>query len=44
MQKGNRPLFTVTSEEDPDNPIVRDSSTGCWVYICQKVNHLSDHK
>jgi len=30
--------------EDPDNPIVKESSTGCWVQICQKVNEISDHK
>lgn len=39
-----KPLYRVTSSEDPDNPIVRDSSTGCWVYICIKVNDLADVK
>jgi len=34
----------VTSSEDPDHPIVRDSSTGCWVYICQKVNEIAEVK
>jgi len=34
----------VTSAEDPDHPIVRDSSTGCWVYICNRVNDLQEHK
>lgn len=37
-------MYRVTSSEDPDNPIVRDSSTGCWVYICNKVNDLADVK
>lgn len=40
----NRPLYILTSEEDPNNPIVRDSSTGCWVYVCQRVNEISEHK
>jgi len=39
-----KPLYRVTSSEDPDNPIVRDSSTGCWVYICHKVNDIADVK
>ena len=30
----NKPLYRVTCSEDPDNPIIKDSSTGCWVYIC----------
>jgi hypothetical protein len=40
----NKPLYRVTCSEDANNPIVRDSSTGCWVHICQKVNQLQDHK
>jgi hypothetical protein len=39
-----KPLYRVTSSEDPTNPIVRDSSTGCWVYICSKVNDLAEVK
>lgn len=30
----NRPLYVLTSEEDAEHPIIRDSSTGCWVYVC----------
>jgi hypothetical protein len=29
-----KPSYRVTSEEDTENPIIRESSTGCWVYIC----------
>jgi hypothetical protein len=29
-----KPLYSLTSEEDPEHPIVRDSSTGCWVHVC----------
>jgi hypothetical protein len=32
------------SEEDPANPIIKTSCTGCWVYICSKVNDLQEHK
>lgn len=41
---GDKPLYRVTSSEDPDHPIVRESSTGCWVHICKKVNDLADQK
>jgi hypothetical protein len=27
-----KPQFRVTCSEDAVNPIVRDSSTGCWVF------------
>lgn len=44
LEGDNRPIYKVTPEEDPENPIIKDSSTGCWVYICQKVNDLQDVK
>lgn len=37
-------LIRVTPSEDPFNPITKESSTGCWVHICQRVNDLQDHK
>ena len=36
--------YKVTPEEEPNNPIIKDSSTGCWVYICQRVNQLQEVK
>lgn len=44
LDGGDKPIYRVTSSEDPDNPIERDSSTGCWVYVCKKVNDISDRK
>jgi hypothetical protein len=44
LEGDGKPIFKVTSSEDPDHPIIRDSSTGCWIYICKKVNDLSDNK
>lgn len=40
----NKPLYRVTCSEDPDNPIVRDSSSGCWVYICNRINDIAEVK
>lgn len=28
---GTKPTFKVTPMEDPEHPIIKDSSTGCWV-------------
>jgi hypothetical protein len=39
-----KPLFRVTSYEDLEHPITRDSCSGCWLFVCEKVNQLSDHK
>ncbi len=39
-----KPIFKVISEEDQENPIIRNSCTGCWIYICHKVNDLAEHK
>lgn len=39
-----KPYYRVTSSEDPETPIIKESSTGCWVYICSKVNELQDVK
>ena len=44
LDGGEKPMYKVTSSEDPDHPIVRDSSTGCWIYICKKVNDISDSR
>ena len=42
LEGEGKPIYKVTSEEDPENPIIKDSSTGCWVHICVKVNQLQD--
>jgi hypothetical protein len=38
LDGGSKPLYKVTSMDDPENPIVKDSSTGCWIDICKKLN------
>ena len=44
MEGDGRPIYKVTPSEEPDQPIIKDSSTGCWVRICQRVNELQDVK
>lgn len=34
LDGGERPLFKVTSSEDPDNPIIKESSSSAWLVVC----------
>jgi hypothetical protein len=40
LDGGAKPLFKVTSSEDPDHPIVKDAMSGCWLEIVKKVEGL----
>lgn len=40
----NRPRYKLYGSEEPNNVIVKDSSTGCWVYVCKRVNDLKEVK
>ena len=40
LEGPDKSLYKVTCSEDPDNPITKESSTGCWVYICSQVSYL----
>lgn len=44
LEGDGKPIYKVTPEEDPTNSIMKDSSTGCWVYICNRVNQLQEVK
>lgn len=37
-------MYRVTSSEDADHPIIRESSSGCWHHISSRVNDLQDVK
>lgn len=30
--------------DDPENTIIRDSSTGCWIDICKRINEMQRNK
>lgn len=38
MDGGSKPMFRVTPMDDQENPITKDSSTGCWVRIVDLSN------
>ena len=44
LDGGARPIFKVTCSDDPNNPLVRDSSSGVWIDICKKINELQGGK
>ena len=44
LDGGLKPQYKLISNEDPDNPIIRDSSTGCWIAVCNKINILQGSK
>ncbi len=41
---GAKPSFVVIAADDPQGPIIRDSSTGCWIEICKRINDLQGNK
>ena len=40
LDGGIKPLYKVTPLDDPENSITKDSSTGCWIEICKKLNDI----
>ncbi|CDW85165.1 f y-rich n-terminus family protein [Stylonychia lemnae] len=44
LDGGPKPLFKVTCSEDPQNPLIRDSSSGVWIDICKKINEIQGNK
>lgn len=44
LDGGSKPLYKVTPLDDPTNSIIKDSSTGCWIEICKKINDQSNNK
>ena len=44
LEGEEKPIYKVICSEDPNNPIIRDSSTGCWIYICKKVNEIAENR
>ena len=35
-------MFRVTSSEEPDNPIVKESTSGCWLEFAKKIEVLQN--
>ena len=44
LDGGQKPQYKVTSSEDPEHPIIRDSSTACWSVVGNAINKLQGNK
>jgi hypothetical protein len=44
MEGGQKPLFKLTPHEDMENPIIKESCTGCWIVVCNKINDMQKIK
>jgi hypothetical protein len=40
LDGGLKPMYKLIPHEDPDHPIIKESSTGCWIVVCNKINEL----
>lgn len=44
LDGGQKPLFKLMCTDDPENPIIKDSSTGCWIVVCNKINDIQHNR
>ena len=44
LDGGDKPQFKLVSEEEPDNPVVKESPTACWQVFYKKINSLLNNK
>ncbi len=42
LDGGEKPMFRVTSSEDPNNPIVKESTSGCWLEFAKKIEVIQN--
>ena len=40
LDGGHSPIFKVTCQDDPGNPIVKDASSGAWIDVFKRINDL----
>ena len=39
-----KPIYKLTSSEDVEHPIIKDSSTACWIVVGNAINELQGNK
>jgi hypothetical protein len=44
LDGGAKPQYKLTSSEDVEHPIIRDSSTACWIVVGNAINDLQGNK
>ena len=41
LDGGTAPIFKVTCADEPENPIVKDASSGAWIEVYKRINELN---
>ena len=44
LDGGDKPQFKLISEEEPNNPVVKESPSACWQVFYKKINSLLNNK
>lgn len=44
LDGGLRPIFKLTCQDDEKNPIIKDSCTGCWIVVCNRINDIQKNR
>ena len=44
LDGGTKPQYKITSSEDIEHPIIRDSSTACWNVVANAINEMQGNK
>ena len=40
LDDGVKPMFKVTCDDDPHNPIISDTASGAWLHFIKKTNEI----
>lgn len=44
LDGGEKPIFKLTPHEDKENPIIKDTCTGCWIIVCNRINDIQQNR
>ena len=44
LDGGDKPIFKLTSHDDSSNPIIKDTCTGCWIVVCNRINDIQKNR
>ena len=44
LKRGTKPIYKLTSSEDVEHPIVKDSLTACWIVVWSTINELQGNE
>ena len=44
LDNGDKPKYRIVCNDNPNEPIEENSSTGCWKVVAERINELNDKK